>query len=139
MRKTGIPSNRWLIPLVACALYIAMSTANGAVLIWGTGIWGDTWAGNNTDIDGDGISDSLDNCVFDVNADQLNTDSDTMGNVCDADDDNDELADTEEQTYGTNPLLADTDRDGVTDKAELIAGRDPTINEAVIILLIENE
>jgi hypothetical protein len=35
------------------------------------------------DFDGDGVSDFLDNCVSVVNPDQLDTDADGLGDVCD--------------------------------------------------------
>lgn len=45
--------------------------------------------GSATDTDGDGIVDSLDNCVDDPNPSQLDTNGDGFGNRCDADIDND--------------------------------------------------
>jgi len=41
------------------------------------------------DSDGDGIKDGVDNCPFDANPSQLNSDGDAGGDVCDPDDDND--------------------------------------------------
>jgi hypothetical protein len=41
------------------------------------------------DIDGDGILNADDNCPLDPNPDQLDTDQDGAGNICDEDDDND--------------------------------------------------
>ena len=41
------------------------------------------------DTDLDGINDDKDNCLETINADQLDTDQDSIGNVCDPDDDND--------------------------------------------------
>ena len=66
-------------------------------------------------MDGDGFSDTLDNCPAIANADQLNTDGDANGNVCDTDDDNDGVLDVNEAGQGTDPLLADTDSDTVND------------------------
>ncbi|NOX08613.1 MAG: hypothetical protein GXP22_03850, partial [Gammaproteobacteria bacterium] len=40
------------------------------------------------------------------------------GDVCDLDDDNDGLTDVEEAAAGTNPLLVDTDSDGVNDNID---------------------
>ncbi len=71
------------------------------------------------DADGDGYNHDTDNCPLNSNPDQLNTDGDLQGNVCDADDDNDGLTDAFESTIGTNLLLADTDGDGLSDYAEV--------------------
>jgi len=60
----------------------------------------------------------LDNCPNTSNLDQLDTDDDTQGDVCDSDDDNDDLTDSEELALGTNPLLQDTDIDGINDNAD---------------------
>jgi hypothetical protein len=67
------------------------------------------------DGDGDGVIDKNDNCPSMANSDQTDTDGDKIGNVCDSDDDNDGLTDTEEQEIGTNPLDSDTDDDGILD------------------------
>jgi len=96
------------------------------------------------DADCDGILDTADNCPAVYNPDQTNTDArpidngpvvtgddvtvpngDTLGDVCDADDDNDWLSDAEEATRGTNPLLADSDGDRVVDGAEVALGSNP--------------
>lgn len=71
------------------------------------------------DADGDGYNHDTDNCPLVSNASQLNTDGDSLGNACDTDDDNDGLSDAQELTRGTNPLLPDTDSDGLTDGAEV--------------------
>ena len=72
----------------------------------------------SADSDGDTVGDNGDNCPVDANEDQLDTDQDSVGNVCDDDDDNDTLTDTEEEALGTNPLLADSDQDTVDDAAD---------------------
>jgi hypothetical protein len=71
------------------------------------------------DADSDGINHDTDNCRLSYNPDQLNTDGDGQGNLCDADDDNDGLTDTFEASLGTHPLLQDTDGDGLSDYAEV--------------------
>ena len=53
------------------------------------------------------------------------TDGDGVGNVADADDDNDGLDDIYEAGLGTNPLVADTDGDGLSDLHEVQFGTDP--------------
>ncbi|MCX2980876.1 hypothetical protein EYC98_08355 [Halieaceae bacterium IMCC14734] len=80
---------------------------------------------NTLDTDQDGVVDIEDNCVEISNNNQLNTDLDGLGNLCDDDDDNDGLTDVEEAHYGTNPLLVDTDNDGYTDGVEVGAGTNP--------------
>lgn len=49
------------------------------------------------DADRDGVLDDVDNCVSDSNADQLDTDKDGKGDVCDNDDDGDGVADSADQ------------------------------------------
>jgi hypothetical protein len=49
-----------------------------------------------------------DNCPAIANAEQTNTDGDSMGDVCDADDDNDGVTDGAEQGCGGDPLVAGT-------------------------------
>ena len=66
------------------------------------------------DTDGDGMLDSLDAFPLDP-SEWLDTDGDGFGNNTDLDDDNDGISDIVEQALGTNPLLADTDGDGVID------------------------
>ncbi len=87
------------------------------------------------DTDADGANDPLDNCLFLANADQLDTDGDLAGNVCDSDDDGDGLLDAVETNTGTfvgpgdtgtDPLLADTDGDSYLDGHEVLVGSDPT-------------
>jgi len=70
------------------------------------------------DADRDGVGDDTDNCPADANTDQLDTDHDGKGNVCDSDDDNDGLSDSDEARKGTSPTLSDTDGDGVSDGAD---------------------
>ena len=107
----------------------------------------------DTDTDEDGVNDSIDNCDETDNVDQLNSDpnfvdnsppystsvddktwpnSDTAGDACDTDDDNDGRSDTDEAsgagcaTVATNPLLRDSDGDRFLDGAECALGFDPT-------------
>jgi len=67
------------------------------------------------DPDGDGISTNAgDNCPDVANDDQANTDGDGQGNACDADDDNDNVADDADNCQFTaNPNQQDLDGDGM--------------------------
>ncbi|MGK0241137.1 MAG: hypothetical protein ACI92G_004629 [Candidatus Pelagisphaera sp.] len=51
---------------------------------------------NNADTDSDAIQDGNDNCPALANADQLDTDGDSQGNICDSDDDNDGVLDAQD-------------------------------------------
>lgn len=66
------------------------------------------------DTDGDGVSDFDDRFPLD-RTESLDTDNDGTGNNADTDDDNDGLSDAEELAQGTDPLLADTDGDNISD------------------------
>ena len=82
------------------------------------------------DTDNDTIPDDLDNCPQDANPDQLNTDGDGFGNVCDSDDDNDSMPDTYEQANAClNPLVANAtanpDGDELINYAEMVVGTNP--------------
>ncbi len=71
-----------------------------------------------TDADGDGVLDASDNCPTTPNADQLNTDGDTEGNACDADDDNDNVPDAQDAFPLDPNESVDTDNDGIGNNAD---------------------
>jgi len=78
------------------------------------------------DIDGDGVTDAVDNCPAIANGDQVDTDNDGQGNACDEDDDDDGVIDTDENALGTDPLNRDSDGDGLGDGEEIYDfGTDP--------------
>tara|TARA_B110000977_G_scaffold171538_1_gene223219 strand:- start:23 stop:682 length:660 start_codon:yes stop_codon:yes gene_type:complete len=77
------------------------------------------------DSDGDGTPDDIDNCIAESNVDQADFDEDGMGDVCDPDDDNDNLSDVDELERGTDPFNADSDGDGFTDYEEVSSGTNP--------------
>jgi MYXO-CTERM domain-containing protein len=71
------------------------------------------------DKDGDGIADSKDNCPSNKNANQLDTDKDGKGDVCDGDDDNDGVADAKDNCSTVkNANQLDTDKDGKGDACD---------------------
>ena len=70
------------------------------------------------DSDLDGIPDETDNCRLTANADQLDTDSDGQGNVCDEDDDNDGTPDVEDDFPLDGSEDTDTDGDGTGDNED---------------------
>jgi len=91
------------------------------------------------DMDGDNISDQLDNCPSIANQNQTNTDNDGLGNACDPDDDNDGIpdvsdncplissanqTDTDADGQG-NPCDQDDDNDGMPDAYESLKGFNP--------------
>ena len=68
----------------------------------------------NIDVDGDGVADSADNCPAASNANQTDTDSDGIGDLCDTDDDNDGVLDTAE-VRNDCIIKVDCDSDGTSD------------------------
>lgn len=103
-----------------------------ADLSWGAPL-GENWHGftmgirttveaePNSDFDGDGLDDAVDNCPQVANPDQADADGDGIGDACDslddrtADQDRDGLTNAQERVIGTDPLNRDTDGDGVHD------------------------
>ncbi|MBD0779933.1 gliding motility-associated C-terminal domain-containing protein [Maribacter sp. ANRC-HE7] len=78
---------------------------------------------DDVDTDGDGVLDPSDNCVSVSNADQLDTDFDGQGNVCDTDDDNDGTLDTDDDFPLDDSEDTDTDGDGVGDNVDATDNR----------------
>jgi hypothetical protein len=84
------------------------------------------------DIDADSISDAMDNCPNTFNSDQLDTDDDGLGNVCDQDDDGDGINDSDDNC----PLVAnanqtDSDSDGLGDACDSIFNGDGKVNAVI--------
>ena len=70
----------------------------------------------NADVDGDNVSDAFDNCIGAVNATQLDTDLDGLGDVCDFDMDNDGVLNPADNcALGRNREQLDDDGDGLGD------------------------
>lgn len=65
------------------------------------------------DIDGDTISDTIDNCINIANTEQLDTDRDLQGDICDDDDDGDGVIDEEDEFPLDFIEYVDTDKDGL--------------------------
>ena len=70
------------------------------------------------DDDNDNVLDALDNCQSIPNSDQLDTDNDSLGNVCDADDDGDSVPDTLDAFPLDSSESIDTDGDGVGNNSD---------------------
>lgn len=95
-------------------IYVANSDG-GNIRLVGTGI--EPQFARPQDLDGDGVV--FDNCPSDANGDQLNTDGDLYGNVCDVDDDNDAFGDEVDNCpLNYNPDQLDTDSDGQGDTCD---------------------
>lgn len=92
-------------------LYFAGNDPTHAMELWRT-------TGGLDDADGDGIGADSDNCPDEANAEQIDTDSDGTGNVCDSDDDNDGVVDSSDAFPNDPSEDTDTDSDGVGDKAD---------------------
>jgi len=50
----------------------------------------------------------------------------------------DGLINVDEFNYNSNPTIADTDNDGITDGAEVAIGRNPTVNEPVLLTIVNS-
>ncbi len=78
---------------------------------------------NELDPDGDGILSDVDNCPETYNFDQLDTDGDGIGDVCEPDSDGDGVIDDDDNCpLISNPDQIDTDGNGVGDACPGVSG-----------------
>jgi hypothetical protein len=82
------------------------------------------------DTDGDGILDESDNCPAVANTQQIDTDSDGLGDECDADDDGDGVVDDQDAFPKLPDYKDDTDSDGLPDLFESTFGLDEQVNDS---------
>lgn len=81
------------------------------------------------DSDADGVHDLKDNCPNQSNSSQLDYDADLVGDICDEDDDNDNISDAVETQFGLNPkdpvdAMLDMDFDGFSNLLESVYSSD---------------
>jgi hypothetical protein len=82
------------------------------------------------DSDGDGVGDNTDNCLITANLDQLDTDQDLQGDVCDADMDNDTvLNEADNCPVVANVNQLNTDADALGDACDTDIDNDTLLNE----------
>lgn len=86
----------------SATIYEVTSVRDAAVSV------GDLSVCNDVDTDGDTVPDLSDNCPTTFNPDQVDTDSDSHGDLCDEDDDDDGFLDTLEIKHGSDHLNPDS-------------------------------
>ena len=73
---------------------------------------------SESDVDSDDISDKKDNCPDIFNPNQLDYDSDEIGDLCDSDDDNDGFPDVNDSHPLNSNENTDLDGDGIGDNSD---------------------
>ncbi len=82
------------------------------------------------DRDNDGMPNRWEDPYGDLLADS-DIEVDSLGNIV-----GDGLKNIDEFNYNSNPANADTDNDGINDGAEVAIGRNPTVNEPVLLTIV---
>ncbi len=103
--------------------FVAVGTPAGGSGLSAVGFFlGCNPAFDAVDLDLDTVPDLKDNCPLDPNTDQTDTDADSIGDVCDDDDDSDGIADGSDSTVDAMDMVVDlsldTDNDGVPNDAD---------------------
>ena len=84
---------------------------------------------DDEDDDNDGILDINDNCILTANPDQVDTDGDGEGDICDIDDDNDGILDIDDNCpLIANPNQEDDDLDGIGNPCDTDSDNDGVPN-----------
>ena len=92
---------------------------------------------NTNDDDKDGIKNDVDNCPNHPNRDQLNTDGDAQGDVCDNDDDNDGVNDGADNCRLIhNPSQEDSDGNGEGDACQIDPVCTPITSQSGAIIMV---
>jgi len=118
--QSSSPITQNALQLESGFLHSCLLDAQAGAQCWGWDMDGQSSSpvGLVFDLDGDGINSPLDNCPFTVSQDLLDSDSDGYGNVCDEDDDNDGVLDSED-IFPLDPSESiDSDSDGVGDNGD---------------------
>lgn len=114
-----LPPGSWTVTASKAGFVTASvtRTVTAGATIWGS--IGLTRVVVPVDTDGDGVTDTADNCPAVANANQRDTDADSDGDACDGDDDGDSVPDEDDNCpLISNDTQLDTDRDGLGDACD---------------------
>lgn len=135
--------HEFTVPVSAGEHTITIRFSNGSHFDEMQSLYLDNFSFTDTPAD-DGDQDSVvswyDNCSADANADQANFDNDVAGDVCDPDDDNDGISDSDEAKYAflnshdASDAVLDQDNDGISNAVEIGFNLDPSVTNASITL-----
>ena len=112
----------WLGELYLVAVYCHALSSNQVSQNFSAGL--PPYA-ESVDTDSDNVPDIIDNCPNDANSEQINTDGDAQGDVCDADKDNDGIANASDSAELDNKICQDLDADLCDDCAVGVDGFGP--------------